>query len=384
MKRLAILIGLVVLSSLGLAPAVLAAAPSNDDIGSPTVVGSLPYADGPYDTTEATTGATDPGFCFAPEASPDRSTVWYTFTPAASDTYQADTLGSDYDTTLYVGTSDGSGGIDVIACNDDASGLQSVVQWDAVADTTYLVMVGTCCGGGVIGEAGGGGQLEFHLDVAPPAPTVEVTVDRTGSFTPSGTATISGTITCSGDVSFAVIEVQLTQRVGRFVIKGFGSAFLDACPTSPTPWSISVAAQDGSFRGGPAQVDASAFACGPVTCADDFVSQTVRLRGPVGGQVSPPVGPPGECPHPGGPPHNGPVSPPVSPPVKCPGPPPVSRSVGLSGVDMANAWLAQSAATLPVAGVLAAIVSVALLAGLVAAARVRRVRSLVEDPKPSG
>ena len=390
MKRLAILISLVGLSSLGLAPAVLAAPPSNDDVGSATIVGSLPYTDGPYDTTESTTGATDPGFCFNPAGAPDRSTVWYSFIPVASDSYRADTLGSDYDTTLYVGTPNGSGGIDVIACNDDAVGLQSVVQWDAVAGTTYLVMVGTCCGGGVVGEAGGGGQLEFHLDVAPPAPTVELTVDRSGTFTPSGTAIISGTITCTGDASFALIGIELSQRVGRFIVNGFGSAFLDECPTTATPWSISVSAQDASFRGGSAQVDASAFACGSVTCADDFVSQTVRLRGPVEGQVSPPVGPPPGCPPAHGPPDKGgpPVSPPVSPPVKgppaCPGPPQVSRSAGLAGIGLANAWLPQSAATLPVAGVLAAIVSMALVAGLVAAARVRQVRPVEEDANLTG
>ena len=68
---------------LGVSP-VAAAAPSNDDIGSPRVVGSLPYSDGPYDTTEATTGATDPTFCTDAPGNPDRSTVWYSFTPSTT------------------------------------------------------------------------------------------------------------------------------------------------------------------------------------------------------------------------------------------------------------------------------------------------------------
>ena len=64
--------------ALSLVPATaLAAAPGNDDIAAPRTVGALPYADGPYDTREATTGATDPGFCYEPAAGPDRSTVWY-------------------------------------------------------------------------------------------------------------------------------------------------------------------------------------------------------------------------------------------------------------------------------------------------------------------
>ena len=49
---------------------VAAAAPANDDIGSARVVGAIPYADGPYDTTEATTAPTDPGFCSTPSAAP--------------------------------------------------------------------------------------------------------------------------------------------------------------------------------------------------------------------------------------------------------------------------------------------------------------------------
>jgi len=257
---------------------VAAAAPGNDDIGNPTIVGAVPYTDGPYDTTEATTGATDPGFCHEPGAGPDRSTVWYSFTPTVSDSYLADTFGSDYDTTLYVGTPNGSGGTEVIDCIDDSNGLQSAVRWDALAGTTYLLMVGTCCGGGVVGEAGGGGTLVFHINVAPPPATVDLTVDGTGSFTPYGTATIRGTITCSGDVQFVEINLDVSQRVGRFLIRGFGGQFDESCPTSPTPWSIDVTGDNGKFLGGAAQVNAFAFACGAFECADDFVSRTVRLR----------------------------------------------------------------------------------------------------------
>ncbi len=278
MKRLGILTSLVMVGSFAVAAPVLAAAPTNDAIGSPTIVGSLPYTDGPSDTTEATTGATDPGFCFDPGGSPDRSTVWYSFTPTLTDSYLADTLGSDYDTTLYVGTPNGSGGIDVIACVDDTIGVQSAVRWDALADTTYLLMVGTCCGGGVVGEAGGGGMLVFHVGVAPPPPTVDLVVNARGSFTSNGTATIRGTIACSGDVQFAEINLDLSQRTGRFIIRGFGGTAAEGCSTSPTPWSIDVPGDNGKFAGGAAQVNASAFACGVIECAEDSVSQTTRLR----------------------------------------------------------------------------------------------------------
>lgn len=277
MKRLAVVISLVALGSLTFASPALAAPPSNDDIGSPTIVGALPYTDGPYDTTEATTGATDPDDCFG---SADRSTVWYSFTPTVSGWYGADTFGSDYDTTLYVGTPNGSGGIDVIECNDDAGNdLQSAVRWEAVAGTTYLLTVGTCCGGGIVGEAGGGGMLEFHVGVASPPPTIDVTVDPVGHFNnSSGSATISGTVTCSGDVEFSFIEVELTQAVGRFSISGFGVVEDFVCDGTTQLWSVEVFGSNGQFKGGRAVAVTLAVACDAMGCSEDFEETRVMLR----------------------------------------------------------------------------------------------------------
>jgi hypothetical protein len=269
--RLAASLGTVAIVMTALAGPVSAAAPGNDDIASPTVVGALPYTDGPYDTTEATTGATDPTFCFG---EPDQSTVWYSFTPASSGFYEADTFGSDYDTTLYVGTPDGAGGIDVIDCNDDAKGLQSALTWVATGGTTYLLAVGTCCGGGVVGEAGGGGSLTFHVDAAPPPPTLTLTVDGTGSFNGYGVATIRGSIDCS-NADGVEIDADASQRVGRIVLRGFGGIFVD-CSTSR--WSMEISSEDGKFLGGALSVNVFGFACGPFDCTDAFVSRTVRLR----------------------------------------------------------------------------------------------------------
>jgi hypothetical protein len=269
--RLIASLGTTAIVMTALAAPVSAAPPVNDNIASPVVVGALPYSDGPYDTTEATTGATDPTFCFG---EPDRSTVWYSFTPASSGRYAADTFGSDYDTTLYVGTPDGAGGITVIDCNDDAQDLQSALSWQATGGTMYLLMVGTCCGGGVVGQAGGGGMLSLHVDVAPPPPTVSITVDGTGSFNGYGTATIRGSISCT-NADGVEIDADATQRVGRVLIAGFGGTFIDC---SDTQWSIDISSEDGKYRGGSLSVNVFAFACGPFECADTFVSRTVRLR----------------------------------------------------------------------------------------------------------
>jgi hypothetical protein len=269
--RLVAIVAAAAILVTALAGPASAAAPGNDDIANPTTVGPVPYSDGPSDTTEATTGATDPSTCFG---EPDRSTVWYAFTPASSGRYAADTFGSDYDTTLYVGTSDGSGGIVVIDCNDDAQGLQSALSWDATGGTTYLLTVGTCCGGGVVGEVGGGGSLEFHVDVAPPSPSLTVAIDPRGSFNGYGTATIGGSVECS-DADGVEVVADVTQRVGRILIRGFGDTVVDC---SASRWSMQVSSEDGKFLGGALSVNVFAIACGPFDCAVSDLSGTVRLR----------------------------------------------------------------------------------------------------------
>jgi hypothetical protein len=271
LHRLTAALGAAAIVMTGLAAPASAAPPGNDDIANATLVGAIPYSDGPHDTTEATTGATDPTTCFD---APDASTVWYSFTPASSGHYAADTFGSDYDTTLYVGTPDGAGGVSVIDCNDDAQGLQSGLTWDATAGTTYLLTVGTCCGSGVVGQAGGGGTLLFHVSVAPPPPTVSLTIDGTGSFNGYGIATIRGSLACT-NADGVGIDADATQRVGRILIRGFGGTFVDC---SSTRWSIDVSSEDGKFLGGALSVNVFAFACGPFECTETMESKTVRLR----------------------------------------------------------------------------------------------------------
>lgn len=255
---------------------VMAAPPGNDEITAPTLVTGIPYSDGPYDTGEATTGATDPGFCFAPEEGPDAATVWYSFTPATDGRYLADTFGSSYDTTIYVGTPDGAGGIDVLACNDDTMGLQAAVVWEATAGTTYLIAIGTCCAGGEVGEAGPGGTLLFHVDVAPSPASFDLAVDPVGTISRYGTVTISGTATCANAEGGAV-DIVVEQRVGRFILRGF--AFVEvACDGSEQAWTVDVTSDDGRFAGSRVSVTAFGSACTFFECADDFETVTVRLR----------------------------------------------------------------------------------------------------------
>jgi hypothetical protein len=117
-------------------------------------------------------------------------TVWYQFTPSEDIRINANTFGSDYDTgiAVYTGT---RGALTQIDCNDDVvlgQFVQSNVNFDAVAGTTYFFMVGS------FGDSPGG-NLVFNVDVSL---ELGLTIDPTGSVDPmTGEATISGTITCA-------------------------------------------------------------------------------------------------------------------------------------------------------------------------------------------
>jgi len=107
-----------------------------------------------------------------------------------------------------------------------------------------------------------------------------VTVDPIGTFNASGSATITGTVTCTGAADFSLIQVQLTQRVGRFTITGFGaleSGFV--CDGTTQPWSIEIFGSNGLFKGGRAASVTIAVACGVSGCGQDFDETTVMLRG---------------------------------------------------------------------------------------------------------
>jgi hypothetical protein len=118
-----------------------AAPPANDELASPVVVGALPFTNVQL-TNEATGAVSDPN-CFG-----GGRTVWYSFTAPGTARVSVDTLESNYDTTLGVYTGDPAALIE-IACNDNSADYnrQSRVRFDAVAGTTYHVMVGSLATG---------------------------------------------------------------------------------------------------------------------------------------------------------------------------------------------------------------------------------------------
>jgi hypothetical protein len=262
-RLLATLVGVAAALTLGARPA-LAAPPANDDFDNAVVIGALPFQD-TRDTTEATTAADDPD-CVG-----RAHTVWYRFTPTVGATIVAHTAGSDYDTTLsaYTGT---RGSLTQVACNDDAIGLQSRIQLDVAAGTTYHFMVGSF-------DDSPGGNLVLTVQVLPPPMELAVDLAADGTVDQDGVATLHGTLTCSrqGEID---LTVGLRQRLDGRVSVGFAATTIDCAGTEQ--WSVEVVGETGRFRPGDAFGIAVARFEDPVrleviTGRDDG---TVRLRRP--------------------------------------------------------------------------------------------------------
>jgi len=252
---------------------VQAATPANDDIASAADIGSIPFSDS-LDTTGGTIGATDPGYCFAPEIGPDPASVWYTYTAAASGPLLATTFGSDYDTTLYVGTADGAGGIAVLGCSDDTRSHESAVRFDAAAGETYLFAASASpFGGGV------GGNLVFNLDEGPPAQVVELHVDPTGSFDGYGVARIRGTVSCAAPAPLgSLVVIELNQRVGNRDLPATAFLDIEGCPGNEIPFVAPVTSPYGKYRGGQVTAQVIFAACSDFECGSETIDLRISLR----------------------------------------------------------------------------------------------------------
>ena len=253
------LILVLALTFAGVSPA-WAAPPSNDDFASPTsVTEPLPFTDS-INTSEATTAVDDP------DCAGNGPTVWYAFTPSQDMLIQADTFGSDYDTTLSVYISS-PGNLTQIACNDDAGSLQSAVAINVFSNLTYYFMVGAFA-------SGPGGNLVFTVDQLQPF-TADLQIKGTGSFDKAGNATIRGTVTCSRQ-GFIELGGQVQQKVGRVVISGASGTFFEC--NGATPWEMVVTGQNGRFAGGAANVSVSGTAFDPITGGGFGLSASAVVR----------------------------------------------------------------------------------------------------------
>jgi PKD domain len=126
--------------------------PPNDDFGSATTVGSLPYSN-TVDTRAATLEPGEPSpSCFGDTPA---GTTWWAFTPATSGSVTA-SLGSPFSNELAVYTGGSVSALNQVGCR--AFGGPLTIHVDA--GTTYYFQAG--------GLFGGRGSMTFNLDVAPP------------------------------------------------------------------------------------------------------------------------------------------------------------------------------------------------------------------------
>ena len=263
MRRLSVSFSLVILVSSVMVTPALAAAPANDTWAGRAAIGAIPFST-TQDTTEATTDADDDeaNTCGAPAMD---ASVWYELSGVSGDIL-VDVSGSDYAAGVFVLVGS-PGSFEVVAC---APGAVVFTADPSVAYSILAIDDGSDGGGN-------GGSLSLVVDVAPPPPTVDLNVDGSARFdSRTGVATVSGTATCDG-TDFGFVELMLEQRVGRFIVRGFGFAEFP-CTGSAEAWTAEVVGDTGLFKGGKGSLQAFASACNEISCGDDFVEATVQLR----------------------------------------------------------------------------------------------------------
>lgn len=241
------------------------AQPANDTPAGATVISTLPFDDSVV-IDDATTDALDAALneqCGAPAT---EGSVWYRFDATADGGVLVDVSSSTFTAGVLVTVGDPAEG-NVVGCAPD------ILVFEVVAGESYYIMAFSDTPGVTTGT------LVLHAEEAPPPPEVDVTVDPAGTFTRQGSAIITGTVTCSseGPLDFSFIDVEVTQRVGRFLIRGFGSTDF-VCDGTTQTWSVEVVGENGLFRGGKTATVTFALACGQFSCDEDFEEQIVMLR----------------------------------------------------------------------------------------------------------
>jgi PKD repeat protein len=124
--------------------------PANDDFGDAATITGLPYVDN-VDTSGASVEANEPILCTPPAS---EKTVWYAYTPTASESVTARITSSPGPTGLAAYTGSSLSTLTSLGCQ---YGFPLVMK--VTAGTTYYFQVGLW--------GSYGGQVQFTLDVSP-------------------------------------------------------------------------------------------------------------------------------------------------------------------------------------------------------------------------
>lgn len=251
--------------------------PPNDDIAHAQVITSLPQTM-TANVTNATSNYLDP-YCYG-----NLQSVWYAFTATTSGRVEFNTNGSNYDTAIGVYTGTPSGPyLNTLVCNGDTSGsLQSRVRFDAVAGTTYYVMVTSQY------WYASNANLVLNVLPGPPALSFSANVQQFGTIVAStGQASILGTVTCNVPV-WVTIGGSVRQVNQGVPINGYynGAIPCDGVTSFSVPVTAYTVAKDKGratimLSAGKTEVYFSAYAFDPDT--GEYKSRnftaTVQLRG---------------------------------------------------------------------------------------------------------
>lgn len=246
--RLIVAVGAMVVLALA-APNAALAQPPNDDFASATTITSLPFST-TEDTSQATWDPSDPSSCAS------SGSVWFAFTPSSNMQIDANTFGSSYDTVLSAWTGT-QGSLSLVACNDDFSGFQSRIGFQASAGTTYYFLVAVCCGSGF----NGGGNLQLSVSqVLPP------TNDNFADAKPIASLPFSDT----KDLSAATTEPAEPSPPGCFftsntVWYSFTPATTQSVTATINEFGAEVAAYTGSSLSSLSQVGCTPYYFQPLT-----------------------------------------------------------------------------------------------------------------------
>jgi hypothetical protein len=249
-----------------------AAQPGNDVslAATPATLGfsqDLNTTDATTDQQDAALGATCSGPA-GPAGVTDAS-VWYSFTATSDSGVMVDVSGSDYSAGAYVATGT-PGDLNALACGPQR------VAFSARAGDTYLVVAFDDQGDG----GGNGGTLRIAFSEAPPAPTLDVSIDHVGSFDAGAKAvTVTGTFACTGG-EFVQLIGAVNQQAGRVRTTGFFQRnAAHECDGTPHRWKAVVRADAGGFGGEKASAVVMGISCDRLQCGQEYSDQTVRLRG---------------------------------------------------------------------------------------------------------
>jgi hypothetical protein len=123
----------------------VAAQPANDDCFTPESISG--FGDFPFSTVKATTDGEPSASCFFFGQDQIYRDIWFRWTATDSTVVRIDLCSANYDTKIAVYAGYPKGGCpdpaSVIACNDDACGLRSVVTFGAQAGAVYAIRVGS-------------------------------------------------------------------------------------------------------------------------------------------------------------------------------------------------------------------------------------------------